>query len=247
MPEYSIYNRSSESMDSIGDDSANLVVTSPPYNVGTEYDEYDDSLSVEEYEGLLSSVLDECQRILQDDGRIAVNVAPVVGRPMIDLPAIVRGLMDESGFQARGHYIWDKGASESSSAWGSWRSASNPYEIFTHEHILVGSVEEFGRQDRGESTMSKNEFMRNVKSVWQIQPANREDHPAPFPVELPRRAVDLHSYVGDTVVDPFMGVGSTGVAAVEAGRSFIGYDISDRYCSVADERITNASSVQEIA
>lgn len=232
-----IYNQSSEDL-SVIDKEVHLVVTSPPYNVGKDYENYEDSIPLDEYEELLHSVFSECYDVLIEGGRVAVNVSQVVDRPLIDLPTLVIEVLTDEGFLLREHRIWYKGSSEATSAWGSWKSASNPYEIFNHEHILIFSKDNFSRSPDNESTMTKEQFMRNTKSVWEISPTNSPNHPATFPKELPKRLIQLHSFKGDTVLDPFMGVGTTGQAATEEKRNFIGLDLSEEYCNIAKREIS---------
>jgi site-specific DNA-methyltransferase (adenine-specific) len=151
------------------------------------------------------------------------------------------------GFLMRGEIIWEKGSSAgTSTAWGSWKSASNPTLRDTHEYILVFSKDSFGRLNGADhkSTISKEQFLEYTRSVWSFpaESARRIGHPAPFPVELPYRLIQLYTYAGDVVLDPFMGSGQTGIAAVKAGRHFVGYDIDQKYCALAERRILEFSS-----
>lgn len=224
----------------IDDDSVDLICTSPPYNVGIDYedDETDDSLSMSEYRSLLRDVFDECRRVLESDGRMAVNVSPVVGRPMIDLPRTVKDIAEDAGLHLRDEIVWVKGDSESSSAWGSWRSASNPRQIMQHESVLVFYLDSAGREETRSETLPKDEFLDFSKSVWTIKPdTNHVDHPAAFPAELPYRILRLHSYRGDRVLDPFAGSGTTVAVADALGRDAVGVDVSEEYVERARERV----------
>ena len=235
-----LFLQSSESMEQLPDRSVALMVTSPPYNVGKEYDE---DLSLDDYLALLARVLEETYRVLEPGGRVAVNVANLGRKPYLPLNHYVAGLLQDAGFLLRGEIIWQKAKSAGGScAWGSWQSAKNPTLRDIHEYVVVGSKESYRRVRRGDDTISREEFLDATVSVWQIQPesARRVGHPAPFPVALPRRIIELYSFEGDLVLDPFIGSGSTAVAAVEAGRHFVGFDVSEEYLAAAAERIEAA-------
>jgi modification methylase len=235
-----LFHGSSESMHQLPDRSVALMVTSPPYNVGKEYDE---DLSLEDHLGLLGRVLEETYRVLEPGGRVAVNVANLGRKPYIPLNHYVAGLLQDVGFLLRGEVIWQKAKSAGGScAWGSWQSAKNPTLRDIHEYVVMGSKESFRRLRSGADTISREEFLDATVSVWQIQPesARRVGHPAPFPVALPRRIIELYTFEGDLVLDPFVGSGSTAVAAIEAGRHYVGYDVDEGYLAAATERIAAA-------
>jgi DNA modification methylase len=230
---------SSERMAQIPDNSLHLMVTSPPYNVNKEYDQ---DLSLEEYLLLLQKVFSETFRVLVWGGRACVNVANLGRRPYIPLSHLVARLMTEVGFKMRGEIIWSKGAGAGvSMAWGSWQSASNPVLRDTHEYILVFCKGAFERKKREghENTITREQFLEWTKSVWTMNPesARKVGHPAPFPVELPYRLIQLYTYQGDVVLDPFMGSGSTALAALKSGRKYIGYDHDPEYVKLAEARI----------
>jgi site-specific DNA-methyltransferase (adenine-specific) len=230
--------KSSERMGELPDSCIHLAVTSPPYNVGKTYDQ---DLTLAEYRQLLKSVFSEVFRVLVDGGRVCVNVANLGRKPYIPLHSYVIADMLDIGFLMRGEIIWNKSSSAgASTAWGSWQSASNPALRDIHEYILVFSKGSFfhaaaGRQD----TITKEEFLACTKSVWEFpaESATRVGHPAPFPPELPHRCIQLYTFQGDFVLDPFCGVGSTCVAALRAGRHFLGYDTSKEYVEAALRRI----------
>jgi len=229
----------SEAMKEIPDNSLHLMVTSPPYNVTKEYDE---DLSLKEYLHLLHSVFSETYRVLVNGGRACINVANLGRRPYLPLSDFISQIMLEIGFHMRGEIIWNKGAGAGvSMAWGSWQSASNPVLRDVHEYILVFSKGSFERKKPAgkENTISKEQFMEWTKSVWTMNPesAKKVGHPAPFPIELPFRLIQLYTYKGDVVLDPFMGSGTTAIAALKAGRKYIGYDNDPAYVKLAQERI----------
>ncbi len=241
--------KSSEQMEELPDSSVHLMVTSPPYNVGKEYDE---DLSLEEYLEFLKKVWKEVYRVLVPGGRICINIANLGRKPYIPLHAfIVRDILD-LGYLMRGEIIWNKASSASpSTAWGSWQSPSNPTLRDVHEYILVFSKGTFSRKNikKRKSTISKEEFLELTKSVWQFpaEPANKVGHPAPFPVELPYRLIQLYTYEDEVVLDPFIGSGQTAIAAVKTGRHYVGYDIEKEYVSLAESRIKDFTTVFKFA
>ncbi|MCC6298292.1 MAG: site-specific DNA-methyltransferase [Anaerolineales bacterium] len=233
---------SSERMKEIPDNSLHLMVTSPPYNVSKEYDA---DLSLKEYLQLLRNVFAETHRVLVYGGRACINVANLGRKPYIPLSDYISHIMLDIGFKMRGEIIWAKGAGAGvSMAWGSWQSASNPVLRDTHEYILVFSKGAFDRKKgRKENTIAKEQFMEWTKSVWTMNPesAKKVKHPAPFPVELPYRLIQLYTFKGDVVLDPFIGSGSTAIAALKSERKFVGYDVDAEYVRLAEKRIANGS------
>ncbi len=233
-----IYNHSSTDMSELPDNSVHLMVTSPPYNVGKEYD---DDLTEDEFSKLLASVWSEVYRVLTPGGRACVNIANLGRKPYVPLNSMVSQQMHEIGYLMRGEIIWDKSASAGTScAWGSWKSASNPVLRDIHEYILVFSKGKYNRPSKNKtSTISNDEFLEFTKSIWTFpsESARRVNHPAPFPLELPRRLIQLYTYADDIVLDPFMGSGTTAVAAVKSGRRYVGYDSSPEYVKIAETRL----------
>jgi DNA modification methylase len=235
-----VYVQSSESMDQLPNDCVALMVTSPPYNVGKDYD---DDLALGDYLDLLRRVFTETYRVVEPGGRVAVNVANLGRKPYLPLNHLVGVLLTEVGFLLRGEIIWRKAkAAGGSTAWGSWQSAKNPTLRDVHEYVLVGSKSSFRRERAGEDTISKDDFLEATMSVWDILPesARRVGHPAPFPTELPRRLIELYTFDGDLVLDPFLGSGSTAIAAVQSGRHYIGYETDTAYAALAEKRIATA-------
>jgi site-specific DNA-methyltransferase (adenine-specific) len=233
-----IFCKSSESMNELPDNSVHLMITSPPYNVSKEYDE---DLTLGEYRELLRRVLRETYRVLIEGGRACVNVANVGRKPYIPFHAFIAQDMIELGYSMRGEIIWNKaGSAGPSTAWGSWKSASNPTLRDVHEYILIFSKDSFARKREGKkSTIERDEFLEFTKSVWTFpsESARRVGHPAPFPLELPRRLIQLYSFAGDVVLDPFVGSGSTCIAALKAQRHFVGYEKNRSYVQLAEKRI----------
>ena len=236
-----IFTQSSEDMSQLPDGCVALMVTSPPYNVGKDYD---DDLSLEEYLALLGRVFAETYRVVEPGGRVAVNVANVGRKPYLPLNQYVARLLEEAGFLLRGEIIWQKAkAAGGSTAWGSWQSAKNPTLRDIHEYVIVACKETFNRQRKGEDTIERDDFLESTVSIWDIQPesARRVGHPAPFPIELPRRLIELYTFAGDLVLDPFIGAGTTALAAREAGRHYVGYEIDPEYVGLAEQRLAAAA------
>ena len=236
-----LYCKSSESMDEVPDNSVHLMITSPPYNVGKEYD---DDLTLDEYLELLTSVFRESYNKLVTGGRACINIANIGRKPYIPLHAMVIEIMLDLGFLMRGEIIWDKSTSAGGScAWGSWMSASNPVLRDYHEYILVFSKESYSKNKSQEKrdTITHDDFIQWTQSIWTFPAVNAKKigHPAPFPLELPHRLINLYSYENDVVLDPFCGSGTTAIAAIQNNRNYIGYDIKEEYIDLAKKRIAN--------
>ena len=246
----------SRDMADVADSSVALVVTSPPYFAGKQYE-----LEVErdgipasyiEYLDMLTAVFAECARTLEPGGRIAVNVANLGRRPFRSLSAdVVHILQDRLGLLLRGEIVWRKGAGASGScAWGSFRSPSNPVLRDLTERVVIASKGRFQRavsparrETAGlphRSTVAAEDFMADTLDLWTLptESARRVGHPAPFPVELPARLIELYTFADDLVLDPFMGSGSTLVAAAQLGRRAVGYDLDPAYVDLARHRLT---------
>ncbi len=308
-----IYCTDSRRMAEVADASVQLVVTSPPYNVGKAYATHDDNLPLDAYLAYLNEVWRECYRVLVPGGRLCINVANTDRKPYLPLNALITAELLRLGrdegqhWQMRGEIIWDKGSSVGiSTAWGSFASSSDPVLRDVHEYIMVFSKEQFRLSGGSKTGISGGEFVDWTRSIWRPEevagrqlPVSSEenkkadgrslaelqrklagklrdaqkrgkdddwtaeslaraawqyfsqsgddvwwmttesgiDHPAPFPVELPRRLIKLYTQPGDLVLDPFMGAGTTAVAAVQTDRHYIGYDVSEDYCARARARI----------
>ncbi len=246
-------------MDALPDGSVALVVTSPPYFAGKQYEvelERDGiPASYLEYLDMLRGVFAECVRVLEPGGRIAVNVANLGRKPYRSLSAdVIRILEHDLGLLLRGEVIWQKGeGANGSCAWGSYRSPANPVLRDVSERVIIASK---GRFDRAlnakkraalglphESTVITEDFLSLTLDVWHMPPesAKRVGHPAPFPVELPEQLIRLYTYKGDLVLDPFLGSGSTLVAASQLGRRYVGYDLDPAYVQIARDRVAAAA------
>jgi site-specific DNA-methyltransferase (adenine-specific) len=232
-----IFNTSCVNMHQISDETIHLTVTSPPYNVGMEY-ESDAPLT--DYLEFIGDVLSEVYRVTVNGGRVVINIANTGRNPYIPMTTHYTNLMGKLGFLHRGVVIWDKGASAGlGTAWGSWLSSVNPCLRDVNEFILIFSKGQMNRPDKGESTMTRDEFLCYTKSIWRIQAesATRVGHPAPYPVELPYRVIQLYSFKNDTVLDPFIGSGTTAIAALKSGRHYLGYELNRKYIQIARKRV----------
>jgi site-specific DNA-methyltransferase (adenine-specific) len=249
-------------MHQLHDNEVALVVTSPPYFAGKQYElelgRDGVPRSYLEYLQMLRDVFAECKRTLEPGGRIAVNVANLGRRPYRSLSGdVMRILQDDLRMLPLGEIIWRKGRGASGScAWGTFRRPAAPVLRDTTERVLIASKGKFGRalsdQDRAarglphQASITADEFMAATLDVWEIPPesARRVGHPAPFPLALPARLIGLLTWRDDLVLDPFMGAGSTLVAAAQAGRRYIGYDLDPAYVQLAARRVAAEGSPQ---
>jgi DNA modification methylase len=251
-------------MRTIAAGSVALVVTSPPYFAGKQYEEELEREGVPssylEYLEMLTDVFAECVRTLEPGGRIAVNVANLGRKPYRSLAAdVISILQDDLKLLLRGEIIWQKAQGASGNcAWGSFQSARNPVLRDLTERIIVASKGRFDRAlPRGErekqglpteDTIFRDDFMAWTTDIWDVPPesATRVGHPAPFPVELPQRLIELYTFRGDLVLDPFMGSGSTAVAAVHTHRRYFGFDTDPDYVEIARARVAEAEADRQL-
>jgi DNA modification methylase len=250
-----IFIGSAAHMDQVEDSSVGLVVTSPPYFAGKAYEEAlgEDHVpaTYTEYLDMLTDVFAECVRKLEPGGRIAINVANLGRKPYRSLSSdVVDILQARLKLLLRGEVIWVKSRGAAGScAWGSFQRPTNPVIRDLSERVIIASKGRFDRaltqrqrSERGlpsEGSIFRDEFMEATTDVWEIAPerASRVNHPAPFPVELPERLIHLYTYRGDLVLDPFMGSGTTAVAAVATDRHYVGYDTDPDYVAAAKARV----------
>lgn len=243
----------------VADRSVALLVTSPPYFTGKEY-ETDMAAghvpsSYVEYLEMLHDVLAVCLAKLEPGGRMAINVANLGRKPYRSLSAdVIAILQDDLGMLLRGEIVWQKARGAGGScAWGSFRSPQNPVLRDVTERVIVASKGRFDRAVRRpvrereglphEATIDTDTFLESTLDLWEIAAASatRVGHPAPFPVDLPRRLIELYTYKGDLVLDPFIGSGTTAVAAVQAGRRYVGFDTEPAYIDLAERRLAEVT------
>ena len=232
-----IFHKSSENMSELENNSVSLTVTSPPYNIGKDSDL---DLTDDEYRAMMENIFTETYRVTESGGRLVVNVANLGRKPYIPFSKYFSELLIEIGFIMRGEIIWQKSKGANANfAWGSWLSASNPVIRDIHEYCLVFSKDSLKKSSQGESSIKKEEFMESTLSIWNINPARAKKigHPAPFPIELPQKFINLYTYKKDLVLDPFLGSGTTAVAAKLLERNFIGYEIEEKYIAIANNRL----------
>ena len=237
-----IFNKSSEDMNELVDNCVSLTVTSPPYNIGKDSDL---ELNDEEYWKMINKVFSETYRVTKSGGRLVVNVANLGRKPYIPFSKYFTEALNEIGFIMRGEIIWQKSKGANANfAWGSWLSASNPVIRDIHEYCLVFSKDSMKNSSGGKSTIEKDEFMESTLSIWNITPekAKKIGHPAPFPVELPKKFINLYSFKDDLILDPFIGSGTTAVASKLLERKYVGYEINKNYIEIANNRLKMETS-----
>ena len=232
---------SEHALKNLPDNCIDLIFTSPPYNFGLGYPGHDDSSEWQNYFDKLFAILDECVRVLKHGGRLAINIQPLYSDYIPSHHIISKKLMDAKLIW-KGEILWEKNNYNCKyTAWGSWKSPSNPYLKYTWEYIEVfckGTLQKTG--NNSDADISADDFKKWVVGKWSIAPEKSMkafDHPAMFPEELARRVIQLFSFKGDIVLDPFAGVGTTCVVAKKLGREFLGIDNSAQYCETARERL----------
>ena len=225
-------------------DSVDLIVTSPPYNVDIKYNSHKDDVSYSDYLEFSEKWLRQCHGWLKDDGRLCLNVPLDKNKGgQQSVGADFTGLAKSIGYKYHSTIIWNEGNISRRTAWGSWMSASAPFVIAPVELILILYKNRWKKTSGSrKSDITRDEFMNWTNGIWAFNGESKKKvgHPAPFPLELPKRCIKLFSYLDDTVLDPFMGSGTTILAAALQGRKAIGLDIDMGYCKLAQQRIQNA-------
>ncbi|MCI4349684.1 MAG: site-specific DNA-methyltransferase [Thermoplasmata archaeon] len=228
-------------------ESVDLIVTSPPYNVNLDYGAYHDDQTWEQYLRFSGAWLAKCFRLAKSKGRLCLNVPLDKNKGgQQSVAADLTELMKRAGWKYQSTIIWNEQNISRRTAWGSWLSASAPFVIAPVEVVIVGYKDEWKRRESGrQSDIARDEFIAWTNAVWTFSGENgrRIGHPSPFPVELPLRLIKLFSYVGDTVLDPFLGSGSTLVACARSGRKGVGVELDPDYCAIAVARIRQEGHV----
>lgn len=241
-----IHNSSVLNEDSLDKNSIDLIITSPPYNLGIDYLSNDDSLDYDDYLKFSVSWLHNCFIWAKESCRLLLNVPVDLHKGgHKNISSDISSCAILAGWNYYSTVIWNKGNISKRTAWGSWLSASAPNVIAPVEVILVLYKDKWKKTDGSKrSDITKEEFMDWTNGMWTFNSESKKriGHPAPFPRELPKRCIKLFSYVGDTVLDPFMGSGTTLIESVLNGRDGIGLDIDPTYCSLAKDRLISTIS-----
>jgi len=230
-------------------ESVDLVVTSPPYNVDIQYNSHKDDVSYTDYLEFSGKWMVQCFHFLRDDGRLCLNVPLDKNKGgQQSVGADFTTLAKNIGYKYHSTIVWNEGNISRRTAWGSWMSASAPFVIAPVELIIILYKNTWKKTSGSKkSDVTRDEFMNWTNGLWTFngESKKRVGHPAPFPLELPRRCIKMFSYIGDTVLDPFMGSGTTLVATGQLGRRGIGVDVDKGYCKIAQARVEKeAGSVQ---
>ena len=228
--------------DTIADESVDLTITSPPYNVSKAYtgDASDDAVDYADYLDFTQHWLENCYFWTKPTGRLCVNVSLDKNKNgKQPLSADVTRLAMDAGWKYHATIVWNEGNISRRTAWGSWMSASAPHVIAPVETIIVMYKDEWKRQRQGKNDITRDEFMEWVLGIWSFngESAKRVGHEAPFPRELPKRCIKLFSFVGDMVFDPFVGSGTTMIEAVANDRQAIGLEKEYKYCELTLKRL----------
>lgn len=245
-----IYNADFLKINCIKEGTVDLIVTSPPYNVGIQYNSHDDKMTYGDYLSFTREWLTKCYRLVKGDGRLCLNIPLDKNKGgQQSVCADITTIAKQVGWKYHSTIIWNEQNISRRTAWGSWLSASAPYVIAPVEVIIILYKERWKKiSGSRKSDISKEEFVEWTNGVWNFmgESKKRVGHPAPFPVELPRRCIKLFSFVGDTVLDPFLGSGSTLIACALTNRKGIGIEIDKNYCEIAKRRLINEAYIYQL-
>jgi len=222
-------------------ESIDLIVTSPPYNVDIKYNSHNDQISYEKYLEFSYEWLSKCFGWLKDTGRLCLNIPLDKNKGgQQSVGADLTTIAKKVGFRYHSTIIWNEGNISRRTAWGSWISASAPYVIAPVELIIILYKNDWKKRNKKQSDITKKEFIEWTNGLWTFKGQSKKGaggHPAPFPIELPKRCIKLFSFVEDIILDPFMGSGSTMIASILNNRKGVGIEIDDEYCKIAKKRI----------
>ncbi len=239
-----IHNEDLFQTEAVKSESIDLIVTSPPYNVDIQYKSNKDNLTYEEYLQFSHEWMARCYDWLRNDGRFCLNIPLDKNKGgQQSVGADLTTIAKEIGYQYHSTIVWNEGNISRRTAWGSWMSASAPYVIAPVELIIILYKDSWKKRSGSRvNDITRDEFMAWTNGLWTFngESKKRIGHPAPFPIELPTRAIKLFSFVGDTVLDPFLGSGTTLVAAIMNNRLGVGIDVDESYCELAKKRIEKA-------
>ena len=226
-----------EVLKTFDDNFFGCIITSPPYNVGIDYGDYKDNMEFDNYILWLVKVFELCIKKLQGGGHLIIQVANTGRQPYRPIShSLAYYLSKNNKVEFRGEIIWNKNNETAKTAWGSWLSANKPSIRDRHEYLLV--FRKLGDR-KGISDISKEQFMKYTESIWSVQPDTTRlfNHPATFPIKLVDRILKLYSFIGDTVLDPFVGSGTTAVSCQNLKRNFIGIEINPEYVEICNQRL----------
>ena len=236
----------------IEENSIDLIVTSPPYNVDIHYNSFQDDIPYEKYLEFTEKWLRKVYLLMKSDGRMCLNIPldKSKGRKGAGFQSVYADIVNiakKVGWRYFSTIIWNEGNISRRTAWGSWLSARAPYVIAPVEVIVIFYKERWQKIKKGESDITRKEFMEWTNGVWTFSGESKKKvgHPAPFPVELPKRCIKLFSFVGDTVLDPFLGSGSTLIACALLNRKGIGVEIDENYCELTKNRLMNRAKINQ--
>lgn len=236
-----IYNDDMLTTKVIPESSVDLIVTSPPYNLDMSYKSFDDNMNYSSYLEVFEEWMKRCYYFSKDDGRMCLNVPLDKSKGGYEsVGADITGIVKKVGWRYKTTIIWNEGNISKGSAWGSWMNASAPHVIAPVELIIV-FYKKIWKKSSGTriSDITKEEFVQWTNGLWSFKGESKRKigHPCPYPIELPYRCIKLFSFVGDVIMDPFMGSGSTIIAAKNTNRVGIGIDIEKEYCELAKSRL----------
>ncbi|MBI4338160.1 MAG: site-specific DNA-methyltransferase [Chloroflexi bacterium] len=249
MPEYirrkdmALYNEDFLTIEAIPPCSVDLIITSPPYNVDIHYNSYDDRIPYDAYLEFSRKWLTKCYALMKEDGRLCLNIPLDKNKGgQQSVYADIVSIAKQVGWQYHATVVWNEQNISRRTAWGSWASASAPYVIAPVEMVAVLYKERWRKASKGQSDITRDEFIEWTNGVWTFSGESRKrlKHPSPFPLQLPERCIKLFSYVGDLVLDPFAGSGTTLLACAELARRGIGVEIDPHYCEIARLRLEKA-------
>lgn len=245
-----IYNDDFLTTNCVAENSIDLIVTSPPYNVDVRYNSYDDKIPYDIYLEFTEKWLSKAYKLLKDDGRLCLNIPLDKNKGgQQSVYADIVTIAKKIGFRYHSTIVWNEQNISKRTAWGSWLSAAAPYVIAPVEMIAVLYKKRWKKTSgSGKSDITKEEFIEWTNGVWTFagESKKRVGHPAPFPIELPKRCIKLFSFVGDTVLDPFLGSGTTLIACVMTNRKGIGIEIDRNYCELAKNRLIKEAKISQL-
>jgi site-specific DNA-methyltransferase (adenine-specific) len=245
----SIFKQDVLKLEAIPKSSVDLIITSPPYNIDIKYNSHDDKISYEKYLEFSYKWLSKCFDLLKDDGRMCLNIPLDKNKGgQQSVGADLTILAKKIGFKYHSTIIWNEGNISRRTAWGSWLSASAPYVIAPIELIVVLYKNDWKKNNKRNSDISKEEFIEWTNGLWTFPGQSKKGaggHPAAFPIELPRRCIKLFSYVEDVVFDPFLGSGTTLIAAYLNNRKGIGVEIDKDYCDLSVKRLKTEAKINQ--